>query len=83
MIGRASHLCDQQFLSAELKHIRKALVQNDYPKAPVDTYMERRLQQLQTRAKEKRLQHTIRIATPYCVALSEVAKRVNLVELAK
>ncbi|KFD46360.1 hypothetical protein M514_12776 [Trichuris suis] len=50
MVDRAFHLCDAEFLNAELKHIKRSLIRNDYPRRLADSCVRRRLELLRSGA---------------------------------
>ncbi|KFD45549.1 hypothetical protein M513_13576 [Trichuris suis] len=77
MVDRAFHLCDAEFLDAELKHIKRSLIRNDYPGKLVDSCVRRRLELLRSGAPHAQPAQDIRITMPYYTGIAEAVKRLS------
>ncbi|KFD60951.1 hypothetical protein M514_13377 [Trichuris suis] len=77
MVDRAFHLCDAEFLDAELTHIKRSLMRNDYPGKLVDSCVRRRLELLRSGAPHAQPAQDIRITMPYYTGIAEAVKRLS------
>ncbi|KFD47207.1 hypothetical protein M513_11473 [Trichuris suis] len=78
MVHRAFHLCDADFLDAELKHIKRSLIRNDYPRRLLDSCVRRRLELLRSGAPQAQPAQDIRVTIPYYTGVGEAVKRFSL-----
>ncbi|KFD46474.1 hypothetical protein M514_12647 [Trichuris suis] len=74
---RAFRLCDAEFLDAELKHIRRSLIRNDYSRRLVDSCVRRRLELPRLGTPHGQPAQDIRITIPYYTGTGEVVKRLS------
>ncbi|KFD58134.1 hypothetical protein M513_00897 [Trichuris suis] len=75
MVDRGFHLCDAEFLDAELKHIKRSLIRNDYPGKLVDSCVRRRLELFGSGVPHAQPAQDIRITMPYYTGIAEAVKR--------
>ncbi|KFD51933.1 hypothetical protein M513_07262 [Trichuris suis] len=77
VVDRAFRLCDAEFLDAELTHIKRSLMRNDYPGKLVDSCVRRRLELLRSGAPHAQPAQDIRITMPYYTGIAEAVKRLS------